>query len=323
VAKGQYYYACLKDYDAAVRYFEQARPLLPNSSRIPESLAYVARRRGEWDRSESYFNEAERLDPRNVFLLTQRAVSYYCLRRFPEALRKFDQVLNITPDDVDTLAAKAAIAQAEGDLPRASGLLAPLHPAANDYTALETQAYQAILDRRPAPVIARLKELLAKPDPALGYINGELRLYLGWAHEVAGDHAAAQESWRQARSELEPFLKEQPENYFLIEDIALTNMGLGDKAAALTLAERAMALVPIEKDRLDGPGAIEILARVAARLGEPDRAIAALQKLLSIPYSGPLTSNIPLTPALLRLDSMFDPLRNDPRFQKLCEDRPK
>jgi TolB-like protein/class 3 adenylate cyclase len=323
LAKGDYHYACLKDYDTAVRYFEQARQFLPNSSRIPESLAYVARRRGQWDRSESYFNEAERLDPRNGYLLTQHAILYSDLRRFPEALRKLDEVLNITPDDVDTLAQKAGIAQAEGDLPRASALLAPLHPAADDNTALETQAYQAILDRRPAPVIARLKELLAKPDPALGYINGELRVYLGWAHEVAGDHAASQESWRQARSELEPFLKEQPENYFLIEDIALTNMGLGDKAAALTLAERAMALVPIEKDALDGPGAIEILARVAARLGEPDRAIAALQKLLSIPYSNPLASNIPLTPALLRLDPMFDPLRNDPRFQKLCEDKPK
>ena len=62
-------------------------------------------------------------------------------------------------------------------------------------------------------MIPRLKEILAKPDPALGYYNGELRFWLGWAQEVAGDHAAAQESWRQARSELEPFLKEQPENY--------------------------------------------------------------------------------------------------------------
>src|SRR4029077_14214519 len=66
LAKGYYHYACLKDYDTAVRYYEQARPLLPNSSRIPESLAYVARRQGQWDRSESYFNEAERVDPRNV-----------------------------------------------------------------------------------------------------------------------------------------------------------------------------------------------------------------------------------------------------------------
>ena len=269
LAKGQYYYACLKNYDTAMHYFEQARPLLPNSSRIPESLAYVARRRGQWERSESYFNEAERLDPRNVSILTQQALSYMFPRRFPEAVRKLDQVLNITPDDLDTLAVKAAIAQAEGDLPRAAALLAPLHPAADDTGALETQVYQAILERSPAQIIPRLKEVLAKPDPALGYITGELRFYLGWAQEVAGDHAAAQESWSQARSELETFLKEQPENFNLIGDLALVSMGLDDKAAAFELIERAMAVIPIEKDALDGPYPIEILARVAARMGNP------------------------------------------------------
>jgi TolB-like protein/integral membrane sensor domain MASE1/class 3 adenylate cyclase/Tfp pilus assembly protein PilF len=317
LAMGSYYYNCLKDYDTALHYFEQARQLLPNSSRIPELLAYVARRRGQWHQSDAFLNEAVRLDPRNVNLLTQQATNDICLRRFPEALRKLDQVLNITPDDQDILVQKAAVEQAQGDLQRASALLAPLRLAADDVEDLETQVYQAILERRPAQIISRLKEILAKPDPALGFYNGELRFWLGWAQEVAGDHAAAQESWRQARRELEPFLREQPDNYGLIDDLALTNMGLGDKAAALALSERAMAANPIERDSITGPVPVEILARVASRMEEPDRAIAALQKLLSIPYSGGLGLGVPLTPALLRLDPMFDPLRNDLRFQKL------
>src|SRR5262249_43698513 len=173
VAKGYYHHAFLRDSETAVRYFEQARQLLPNNSRIPELLAYVARRQGQWEQSESYFNEAERLDPRNVALLTQHALSYKALRRFPEAVRKYEQVLNLTPDDVDTLAQEAGIAQAEGDLPRASALLAPLRPNADDNQALETQVYQSIVERRAEVVIPRLKEILAKPDPALGYHDGE------------------------------------------------------------------------------------------------------------------------------------------------------
>jgi tetratricopeptide (TPR) repeat protein len=316
-AKGYYHYACLKDYDVALRYFEQARQFLPNSSKVPESLACVTRRQGEWARSESYFNEAERLDPNNVWLLTNHAFSYSILRRFQEALRKFDQILNVIPDDVDTLAFKAAILQAEGDLPSAAALLAPLRPDADHTGALETQVYQAILERRPAQIISRLKEILANPDPVLGYHNGGLRFWLGWAQDVAGDHVAAQESWRRARSELESYLKEQPENYELIGDLALTNMGLGDKDAALTLSERGIAVLPIEKDVTTGPAPIETLARVAAQTGQHDRAIAALQQVLSIPGTGALDKYMPLTPALVRLDPMFDPLRNDPRFQIL------
>src|SRR5205814_1394590 len=86
------------------------------------------REAGQWDRSDAYFKEAGRLDPRNVSLLTQHGLLYIAVRRFPDALRKFDQVLEIAPNDVDTLALKAAVAQAEGDLPRAAALFAPLHP---------------------------------------------------------------------------------------------------------------------------------------------------------------------------------------------------
>src|SRR5262249_11308451 len=187
--------ACLKDYNAAMRYLEQARQLLPNSSRIPEFLAYVTRRQGRWDESESHFNKAERLDPRNINLLYQHAISFIILRRFPQAVKKLDQVLNISPDDVDTLVQKATVAQAVGDFPAAAAILASLRPAADKTTALETQVYQSILERQPAKSIPRLNQILAKPDPALGYLNSELRFWLGWVQDLVGDHVAAHETW--------------------------------------------------------------------------------------------------------------------------------
>src|SRR5260370_2236961 len=96
--------------------------------------------------------------------------------------------------------------------------------------------------------------------------------------------------------------------------MALSSMALGDKAAALALAKKATAMSPLEKDALDGSGALEFLVRVVAQAGEPDRAITATQKLLSIPSRGSFSVGIPLPPAVLRLDPMFDPLPNNPRF---------
>src|SRR5467141_2463752 len=318
-AKAYYHYVFLKDYDTASRYFEQATRLLPSDSRVPEALAFVERRRGRWEQSEAYFNRAERLDPRNVRIIGQHAVLYKMLRRFPDAVRKYEDVLNITPDDPQPVARQAAIFQAMGDLPRASALLTPLYSRADDGGTMNTQVYQAILERRTTPIIPRLKEMLSRPDSAPGNSEDDLRFWLGWAQDIAGDHSGAHESWTQTKNELESSLKEQPESYLLIGDLALTEMKLGENALAMTLADRGLSANPIEKDAMTGPWSLEVFARVTAITGDHDRSIAALKKLLSIPYEGPLPSHIPLTPALLKLDPMFDPLRNDPRFKALTE----
>ena len=156
----------------------------------------------------------------------------------------------------------------------------------------------------------------------MGYLNGEVRFWLGWAQDLSGDHAAAKETWQQARSELEAFLQEQPENYGLMADLALTCISLGDKAAGVAFSERAMAAISIEKDAVDGPRVVEAFARVAAQAHESDRAIVALEKLLSIPYQGLMAGRAPLTRAFLQLDPMFDGIRNDPRFQVLIASSP-
>ncbi len=318
LAKGYYLYGCEGNFVAAARTYEQARQFLPNSSRIPESLAVLARDEGQWNKGESYFNEAERLDPRNVSLLTRHAQFYITLRRYPEAQGKLDLILEIKPNDTDALVEKAAIAQSQGDLQRARELLAQLQPAAGDPTGWETLAYQSILERHPEQIIPRLEELLRNPDPEIGYLNGELGFWLGWTKEMANNHEGAREAWQKARSELEVFLREQPENWSLLNDLALIAVGLGDKANAFNFVKQAMTLNPIEKEAANGMQSVDTLARVTACAGEPERAVSALEQILSKPGNGALTTGMPLTPALLRLDPMFDSLRKDQRFQKLA-----
>jgi serine/threonine-protein kinase len=138
---------------------------------------------------------------------------------------------------------------------------------------------------------------------------------------VAGDTASAKAAAEQARSTLEPISKEQPDNAFAAAALAVVYAMLDEKDSAFNEAQRAITLVPSSKDRLSGPGFEENLALVEMIIGENSRAISTLTRLLQTPYGGWLYSPAPITPALLRLDPIWDSLRADPAFQKLCEEK--
>jgi len=130
----------------------------------------------------------------------------------------------------------------------------------------------------------------------LGYSNGELRFFLGWAQEVAGDHAAARKVGDKRAASWNLSSKNSRKIITSLE-ISRSSIWVSvTKPPRWLLSERATAANPIEKDPLTGPWSLEIIARVAAQMGEPDRAIAALQKLLSIPYAGSLSTTMRLLP---------------------------
>ena len=141
------------------------------------------------------------------------------------------------------------------------------------------------------------------------------------AERVAGDTAHAKAAAEQARNTLETIKKEQSDNAFVAAALAVACAILDEKDSALKEAGRAITLVPSSKDRLSGPGFEENLALVEMIIGENTRAIATLTRLLQTPYGGWIYSPAPITPALLRLDPIWDPLRTDPAFQKLCEEK--
>src|SRR5881392_2221438 len=233
-AKGYYHYSCLKEYDVATSYFEQARRLLPNNPLVPQSLAFVCRRRGQWEQAEAYFNEAEQLDPRNTLVLTQHGLTLSAVRRFPDATRKIEEVLNITPESKASVREKADIAQAEGDLPRAAQLLVGHDVKSWGDNDIISQTSQAIFEHRAAEIIPQLEQVLVDHGPDLDV--EQARFWLGWAQEQSGDHAAARQTWQEVVSKLKANAKAEPNSTYFLDSLALTSACLGDKKAALSYA---------------------------------------------------------------------------------------
>jgi serine/threonine protein kinase/Tfp pilus assembly protein PilF len=316
LALGYYQRFVLGDWEAAKTTFRRVGEMLPSSSEVPMALGRIARNEGQWNDSNSYFERALSMDPRNVELLAHAAWNYTMLRQFPTALKLYDGALDIVPHDSELLASKAGIYQAQGNLKDAAKLLPEINEQTTSNEAFKVKITQMRLERRFDEAVHLLQTRLAQFRFFSAVEKSEYQAMLSFHLYLAGDRSSANFIAKQARDEIES----QLEGSLDWDNLALANAVMGNKDLAIKAAEHAGTLVPTVKDRVNGPSREEWLALIQTIFGENGRAISILTRLVQTPYLSWLYVR-PVTPALLRLDPIWDPLRGDLAFQKLCEEK--
>jgi TolB-like protein/Tfp pilus assembly protein PilF len=320
LASGWYQYHVLRDYGVAKTTFKQVGKMLPSSSEVPFALGAVTRREGNWGESVAEFEKALSLDPRNPEILLDAAWTYAELRQFPAALKLYDRELDILPNDPERIAMKAGIYQAEGNLQEAAKLLSEVNAQTPSGAAFVAKITQLRLERNLGEAVRLLQARQTQFHFPSEIDKGGNQLLLAWAQRLAGDTASAKATAEQARNTLAVLSKNQPDNPYLPGVLSLANAVLGEKNSALNEIQRAIMLLPSAKDPVNGPTFEEGLALIQVTFGDNARAISTLTQLLQTSYVS-LLYDTPVTPVLLRLDPPWDPLRADPAFQKLCEEK--
>jgi TolB-like protein/predicted Zn-dependent protease len=315
LAQAYYQYWVLRDYELAKGTFGRVRELVPGSSDVPAALALIARRQGHWDESVAYWEQTLVLDPRNIQWLATAAETYAMLRQFPAALKTYDRVLDIVPNNPDTVASEAKIYQAEGNLEQAGKLLAGVNAQTPSTNAFVTKMDQLFLERHFDEAIRLLHDRLTEFRDLSDIERLFMQFFLVLGQQYAGDLVGARAAAQEMLVPLETLCQKDPGSPNFAQVLSVIRAVLGQKDAAIKEAERAITLLPSGKDAVAGPKGEETLASVETLVGDKNRAIPRLQRLLEIPYADCLT------PALLKLQPLWDPLRGDPAFQKLCDEK--
>jgi TolB-like protein/class 3 adenylate cyclase/Tfp pilus assembly protein PilF len=310
-------YHCFRDYDRALREIAIAARGLPNDGSVFSLPGFIARRRAQWQQCISNFERAIDLDPRNVWIIQQAAQTYWLLRRFPDMARLLDRILSTATGDANTRVARALIElETRADTQPAQDAVEKV--LSQDPSAVEAIAEQWLyiaLCRRDATEMASALTAI----PPLGIVPFNVRMPRpfceGLVARAQGDVARAMAAFTAARTEMESVLHDQPEYAEGLCLLGMIDAALGRKEEALSEGRRAAELLPVAKDAMTGQELLRNLAVTYAWAGEKDAAIGQLEELL--PCYGPISYG------QLKLHPWWDPLRDDPRFEKIVEESKK
>jgi TolB-like protein/class 3 adenylate cyclase/Tfp pilus assembly protein PilF len=314
IAQGSYRYRILRDFNSAFAAYEEARKRLPNSALVYEYRGFVLRRLGRWQEAETSYKKAIELDPLDVQLLTSVGNEFYLyLRRFDDALASIDRALQVAPEAAGEHANKAVVLQAAGRIEEARQELALVPDDVLDDWVVAARVTQAMYERRFSEAINIVERKISSlaPNQPLDSFAKEFLVQMGQCQEWLGQHEAARQTFERAVSEIKPIPDTvvRPDANGTPNVLARAYAGLNEKEKAFQQA--AQAVKDYEGDAVNQPPAEAVLAQIQARFGNIDSAIAALPHLLEVPAG--------VTIADLKFNPLWDPMRKDPRFQKLCQ----
>jgi TolB-like protein/predicted Ser/Thr protein kinase len=313
LALAQHLYWGYREYNRAQQELVAARRALPSESRIPLMAGYIDRRQGHWEKSLEEMKQALELDPRNFSILQQIAITYEALRRYKEMAATLDRVLAIAPKDVTSRVNRAWVnlnSRADSK---------PLHSEIETIMAEDPPkaplfaAQWLALALRERDSAAAERALAAMPTSG-GCFDENIPFPSSWCQglvaRLRGDDSAARAAFTNARKELSQIVRDQPDYAAGLCALGVIDAALGNKEDAIREGRRAVELIPVSKSAIEGAMLIRYLAVIYAWTGDKDRAIERLNEAAKIPASF-------LSYGHLRLDPIWDPLRDDPRFDKI------
>jgi TolB-like protein/Tfp pilus assembly protein PilF len=309
LAMGFYYYYCERDYQAALDEFAIAKLSLPNSPEVYMAIGAIERRQGKWKESTANLQKAASLSPKDAWVLQNLADNYYATRSFEAADKIFDRAIEAAPSSFGPRAEKAKLAiDWKGDLSVMEKALTQV-PTGVDPDGLVTFArvQLLLLQRKFSGALAVLQQ---SPQDA-SHFDKPRELFEGAIYTFLNDKEKAFSAFERARPIAEKALRESPDDASRHVTLGLILAGLGEKELAIAEGQRAVQLLPESQDAFDGPRMTVALAQIFAWTGESDQALQLLDRSLSTPMG--------ITVPFLKLDPMWEPLRNDPRFQALID----